>query len=275
MKTQTLSIDLLRTDGDTQNRIAINEETVEDYAELISEADGEWPLGPLDVFHDGSEYFVADGFHRTMAAERAKRASIPCRVRRGTAKDARIFGMTANDVHGLRFSRADKRACVEWLLDNGGKLTQTEIASKAGVSLRLVKYIVAERKPKKVQIAPFESEDRKDSSDKGKPGGESATPEEVSSPVEDDPVSSQPAAETGEEEVGKDSQELAAGTSGNDTEGPADSDGEFRMQRSKTVKTVEALQRAFDDLHRIRPRLDDHDWAETQCKALLQSARNW
>jgi hypothetical protein len=154
--TKSLSVDLLRLDANTQNRLKINEEAVEDYAELIGGSD-RWPLGPLDVFHDGNEYYVADGFHRTLAAVKAKRSSVPCNVHNGTAKDARIFGMTANDRHGLRMSRADKRSCVEWLLDNE-KLNQAEIAEKSGVSLRSVKYIVADRKPsvldKKVQIAP-------------------------------------------------------------------------------------------------------------------------
>jgi len=156
-KTQILSVDTIRIDAGTQSRISIDEEVVEDYADLIAESDGEWPFGPLDVFHDGTDYLVADGFHRTLAAQRAKRSSIPCRVHKGTVKDARIFGMTANDRHGLRMSRADKRACVEWLLDNGDKMTQAEIASKAGVSIRLVKYVVAERKAPKVQFAPLPS----------------------------------------------------------------------------------------------------------------------
>lgn len=151
MKTQPLSLDLLRLDGGTQSRLHINEDTVEDYSDIIRVAPpGEWPFPPADVFHDGSEYFVADGFHRCLGAKRAGRASVPCVIHQGTAKDARIFSMTANDKHGLRLSRADKRAAVEWLLDNGGKLTQKEIAEKAGVGTRLVQTVVAERNPKSI-----------------------------------------------------------------------------------------------------------------------------
>lgn len=157
-KIETLSIDLLRLDGGTQARIAICQDTVDTYAEVIENESGEWPFGEIDVFHDGSDYFVADGFHRTLAAIRKKRASVPCRVHQGTAKDARIFGMTANDTHGLRMSQADKRTCVEWLLDNGGKMTQEEMANKAGVSRRFVQKVVAERKPEKAHGAPSSSE---------------------------------------------------------------------------------------------------------------------
>lgn len=145
MSTKTLAIDVLRIDADTQARVKISDETVEAYTEVLESAGKEWPFGPVDVFHDGNEYYVADGFHRTLAAARVKRASIPCRIHKGTAKDAKIFGMTANDTHGLRMTREDKRACVLWLLEQGG-MTQEEIAAKAGVGHRTVKRIVAEKK---------------------------------------------------------------------------------------------------------------------------------
>ena len=152
-KTETLNIDLLVIDADTQARVSIHADTVDEYAELITN-NKDWPFDLLDVFHDGNNYLVADGFHRTLAAQRLDVKSVPCRVHKGTAKDARIFGMTANDQHGLRMSRADKRHCVEWLLDNGGKLTQLEISVTAGVDVRTVKRIVAEQKG---TMSPFES----------------------------------------------------------------------------------------------------------------------
>lgn len=157
MKTQSLSIDLLRLDGDTQSRTAVHEDTVAEYAEIIAASGSQWPFGPVEVFHDGSSYFVSDGFHRTLAANKAGRASVPCVVKKGTAREARISGMLANDQHGLRPSAADRRFNVNWLLDTFKTMTQAEIAKNTGASLRTVKMIVAERKPQKVQIAPSES----------------------------------------------------------------------------------------------------------------------
>lgn len=148
---KNLAIDLLKMDGGSQSRIATNEDRVADYAEVLAQNDGAWPFPPIDVFHDGTDYNVADGFHRLLAAHRAKRGSIPCEIHPGTATDARIFGMTANDRHGLPMTRADKRACVEWLLDNGGKMLQADVAAKAGVSLWLVKDVVASRKAASVR----------------------------------------------------------------------------------------------------------------------------
>jgi hypothetical protein len=143
---QLLAIDLIRLDGDTQNRVEINEDTVEDYAELIRIHHPDWPFPPLDVFTDGSDYWVGDGFHRLLAGRQAKRGSVLCVVRNGTARDARIFGMTANDRNGLRMTHADKRACVEWLLDQPEKMTQAAVAETAGVTPRTVRRIVADLK---------------------------------------------------------------------------------------------------------------------------------
>lgn len=178
MKQQNLSIDLIKFDGGTQSRLAINDEVVQEYADLISEAEGEWPFPPLDVFSDGTEYWPGDGFHRGLGAVRAGRGSVPCVVRPGTATDARIFAMTANDRHGLRMTRADKRACVEWLLDNPPKRTQAEIALLAGVAVRTVKVIVADRNAETLQGKLKPS--KKDSKGQSAP----STPESSSSETE-------------------------------------------------------------------------------------------
>ena len=303
MKPQPLAIDLPRIDGDTQSRIAINEEAVQNYADLIAKSNGEWPFPPLDVFHDGTDYFVADGFHRILGAQKAKRGSVPCVIHKGTATDARIFGMTANDKHGLRMTRADKRACVEWLLDNGGKMTQAEIAEKAGVSTRNVRGIVTDRKPPSElpESSPHRSGRQVSGSNEG-----------VCLPSLPDPFddTEDPPGEDGRTESdGSDAQEPdhrpprngkdkpvdygkcpnCAGIKWDDDEfgvscakchhphgEPAGDVDEDRMatQRQKTVKTVEALMRAFDDLQCMKAR-PEHEEAIKLCKRLLKLAKGW
>jgi len=56
--------------------------------------------------------------------------------------------------------------------------------------------------------------------------------------------------------------------------GDVDAD-RVNTQRQKTVKTIEALMRAFDDLHLLLARPDDHKYAVDSCKALLKTARAW
>lgn len=133
-------------------------------------------------------------------------------------------------------------------------------------------------------------------SDKGEPGGEDVASIDRAH-VADGPASSATAAETGQyyccsAEFGEHEPSCPNYTEESDGEPnpgtevpershtgnapPADSDDkEFRTQKSKTGKTVEALMRCFDDLNRLRRRDDDIDWALTRCRELLQSARNW
>lgn len=184
-KVHSLSLDVLRLDGGTQARLAVSEDTVDDYAEVLEQAEGDWPFAPIDVFHDGTDYFVADGFHRTLAAVRLKRASVPCHVHRGTAKDAKIFGMTANDRHGLRMSRADKRACVLWLLDQG-VMKHTEIAKTAGVGVRTVVRIVSESKNTPMACQPSKTRQKPSKPD---PVEEEVWPEDDTDDAADVPES--------------------------------------------------------------------------------------
>ena len=100
-------------DGGAQARIEINEATVADYAADM--ADG-IVFPPVVAYHDGTDYWLADGFHRVRAARAIDRDEIDAEVREGTARDAVLHGVGANASHGLRRSQADKRRAVEILL---------------------------------------------------------------------------------------------------------------------------------------------------------------
>lgn len=50
---------------------------------------------------------------------------------------------------------------------------------------------------------------------------------------------------------------------------------EFDIQKSKTVKTVEAAIRAFDDLNALQKMPEWHDTAIDEAKSLLSKAQNW
>ena len=63
------------TDAGTQVRAGLNEATVADYAEALAEG-AKFP--PVVVFHDGSHYIAADGFHRIQAAIRMGATQIEC-----------------------------------------------------------------------------------------------------------------------------------------------------------------------------------------------------
>lgn len=184
MRLVNLPIESIRMNFDTQSRIVNDEETIETYYQTICDSK-KWPFGPVDVFFDGKEYYLADGFHRTLAALRNSETKIPAQVHQGTPVDAKIFGMTANDKHGLRMSGADKRACVEWLLEHKKNMTQAEVAEKAGVSIRTVERIVSGRKEKN-KPANGGSTPKKPANGGSQNGKSSPAPKKAASNVQDD-----------------------------------------------------------------------------------------
>lgn len=99
------------TDAGTQSRVSINEDTVAEYSAAMLDG-AKFPA--VVVFHDGSQHFLADGFHRVMAANRAGLKDILADVKTGTRLDALEYSLRANQSHGLRRSNADKRFAV-WM----------------------------------------------------------------------------------------------------------------------------------------------------------------
>ncbi len=138
-----LNIQSIIIDKGTQSRAAISEETVTDYAEAMQAGD-EFP--PVITFFDGVEYYLADGFHRLHAVKRLGKTSIQADVRTGTLRDAILYSLGANRDHGLRRSNADKRKCVQTLLDDfeWGDLSVNEMARICGVSPQLVTAVKLE-----------------------------------------------------------------------------------------------------------------------------------
>lgn len=114
---QSLLIRQIRRDGGTQARVGTNEDTVQEYAELMREHawDFQSRQRPI-VLYDGESFWLADGFHRIEAAQRAGMSDFPVEVLRGTKRDAILRAAGANSQHGLRRTNADKRRAVELLL---------------------------------------------------------------------------------------------------------------------------------------------------------------
>ena len=108
-----LDINLIRMDGGTQSRVQLDWIATSEYAQAMKEG-AQFP--PVVVFHDGADYWLADGFHRIKAAEQAGVTEFPADVRQGTRRDAILYSVGANANHGVRRTNADKRAAVLLLL---------------------------------------------------------------------------------------------------------------------------------------------------------------
>jgi hypothetical protein len=130
----------IRTNGGTQARAGTDADTVADYAEQMREG-AKFP--PIIVYFDGQAYWLADGFHRLAAHQRAFASgmvSIRAEVKAGTRRDAVLHAAGANASHGLKRTSADKRRAVAVLLEDEewSKWSNNEIARRCGVSLDLV-----------------------------------------------------------------------------------------------------------------------------------------
>lgn len=130
---EVLSIDFIRRDGGTQPRAALDAATVEAYAEAIR-AGAAFP--PVVVFYDGTDHWLADGFHRVAAHEAAEFEEITVDIRAGTRREAVLFACGANETHGLRRTNEDKRRAVLLLLEDAewSQWSDREIANRARVT---------------------------------------------------------------------------------------------------------------------------------------------
>jgi hypothetical protein len=140
---QTLSLQQVTLDERAQPRSSINKRIVAEYAQEI---DRGAVFPPVTVFHDGENFWLADGFHRYHANQRASADVVLAEVHEGTLKDAILFSVGANAKHGFRRTNEDKRRAVRTLLDDPHwrKWSENEIAKRCGVSRSLVAEVKKE-----------------------------------------------------------------------------------------------------------------------------------
>lgn len=143
MTTETLQIKQIRVDGGTQARVQLDWIAIDDYANAMQEG-ATFPS--VVVFYDGDQYWLADGFHRLKAAEKAGFGKLSVDVRPGTRYDAMWYASGANSLHGVRRSKADKNNSVRlaldaWVKQNRGPINASEIARQVGVSDQFVRNV--------------------------------------------------------------------------------------------------------------------------------------
>lgn len=133
---QLIEIDKIRFDpAETQARVRINDESIKEYIEAYREG-ANFP--PVVCYFDGKEYWLADGFHRVLAAKQAGYTDIAVDVQRGTKEDAKWHAAGANVSHGIRRTNADKRKAVEFALAVHPEYTSRAIAKHVGVGHTVV-----------------------------------------------------------------------------------------------------------------------------------------
>jgi hypothetical protein len=120
-----------------QLRAAGSQATVDDYADALANG-AIFP--PIVAFDDGEAIWLADGFHRLDAHQKARLAEIAVDLRAGTRRDAKLFAAGANATHGLRRTQADKVRAITALLSDPEwrDWSDREIARRTGTSDKTV-----------------------------------------------------------------------------------------------------------------------------------------
>jgi hypothetical protein len=140
-KLHTLALDLIDISGGTQTRVATNDDAIASYAdEMVRGA----IFPPVTVFYDGSNYWLADGFHRVLAVKRNGFTEISAEVQAGSRTDALRHALGANATNGLYRTNADKRHVAEIALREWSDLSNAFIAELCKISGELVRTVRGE-----------------------------------------------------------------------------------------------------------------------------------
>lgn len=133
-------LDAIAFDAGTQIREALDQHVVTDYADAMTSG-AVFP--PIVLFHDGTQYYLADGFHRFMAAQRNQFREIDADVQPGTKDDALWFALGANKFHGKQLTRADKTNAIQIARERWPEKMQREVAEQVGCHPSLVSAVYA------------------------------------------------------------------------------------------------------------------------------------
>lgn len=132
-----LPVTKCRTNGGTQSRVRIDDAVVNRYRDDLAKGDN---FEPIEVFFDGTDYWVSDGFHRLQAHIALGLAEINAVVRQGTRRDAVLASTGANSRHGLQRTQEDIRRAVMVMLEDEewSQWSDRKIADTAHVSHQVV-----------------------------------------------------------------------------------------------------------------------------------------
>ena len=132
MKPQMIAVSDIRLDGGTQPRASIDYDVVAEYAAEMSEG---ITFPPVDVFFDGVDYWLGNGFHRLHAANHAGLTRLCANVHRGDIQAARDFACgTCNATHGLRETVEDRHRRIQIMIQDHSDWSNRRLADHCGVS---------------------------------------------------------------------------------------------------------------------------------------------
>ncbi len=141
LNVEEIALSQIEVDPTLRFRENTSPATVSQYCGRMEAGDN---FPPIIVWQVGDRYFLIDGHHRYLAAQKCGYSVIFCAVQKGTRPDAIKSGLSTNYAHGLRLTTADKRVVVKLALSEFPKLSDRAIAELCRVSDRNVNRIRAQ-----------------------------------------------------------------------------------------------------------------------------------
>lgn len=147
---KAVALEDIELDERCQARVALDEDTIDTYADLLEDG---VDMGPLKVWELDGVLYLVDGWHRFSAHVQIGKPFVRVRIvgSSNEIEDATKAALGANQTHGLRRTRADRRRCVELALeaelyeDLG---SNRAMARDLGVSEGLIRKVRKERREK-------------------------------------------------------------------------------------------------------------------------------
>ncbi len=123
----------IKRDPITQMRESSNANIIFDFSEDIKRGD-HFPA--IEVFNDGENYWLSDGWYRVAAHEEAGVKEIQANVHDGTLRDATEYAMGCNGNHGRERDDLDIRKAIRTALEDEewGKRSDAEIGRMVKIS---------------------------------------------------------------------------------------------------------------------------------------------
>jgi hypothetical protein len=142
---KAVSLDDIVCDERCQSRSAMNQEAVDEYADIYREGDVDLPA--LEVAKVDGELVLLDGFHRFAAARAANHGFVRVTVTEECDIGRALWLAAAvNQGHGVRRTSADKRQAIRLALKSeiGFEQSLRDLAEHVGVSHMTVSRVRAE-----------------------------------------------------------------------------------------------------------------------------------
>ena len=117
----------------------INEETISLYAEQMATEEEMKKFPAVEIYYDGTKYWLADGHHRRAAAEKAGHNKVWAVVKSGTRNDALWGAILGNGKQGFGLTKKDRNRAILLSVERFPDKSNRVIAEALGCSEQSVR----------------------------------------------------------------------------------------------------------------------------------------